>query len=92
MRNPKDGVYYGDERPGTCAWMDYLNENAQNWWGDLYSRFEGTDHIFNAWNDVNDPAVFNGPSSSMAVTNYHVMADGTKVLHRDVHNAYGTLE
>jgi len=28
MRNPNDGVYYGDERPGNCAWMDYLNENT----------------------------------------------------------------
>lgn len=28
----------------------------------------------------------------MALTNVHVKADGTKILHRDVHNAYGTIE
>lgn len=92
MRDPHDKVFYGEAWPGNSTWVDFLNVNAQRFWSHQFTKFEGTNYLFSAWNDVNDPCVFNGPLKSMPVTNVHIMADGTHVMHRDVHNAYGTLE
>ena len=47
--------------------MDFLNTNAQEFWMDQFPKFEGTNHLFYAWNDVNDPCVFNGPLKTMPV-------------------------
>lgn len=40
---------------------------------------------------MNEPSVFDGPEGTMSKTAVHLLADKdrTKVLHRDVHNAYG---
>jgi mannosyl-oligosaccharide alpha-1,3-glucosidase len=34
VRHPKtDKVWFGDCWPGNSSWIDFLNENAQNYWG-----------------------------------------------------------
>lgn len=42
---------------------------------------------------MNEPSVFDGPEGTLPKHAIHVLADNnaTKVLHRDVHNAYGAL-
>jgi len=47
--------------------MDFLNENARKFWQEQFKKFEGTNELFYAWNDVNDPCVFNGPIKTMPV-------------------------
>lgn len=48
--------------------------------------------MYNFWNDMNEPALFDVPTKTMPLDNKHIQADGTVVLHRDVHNAYGALQ
>jgi alpha-glucosidase (family GH31 glycosyl hydrolase) len=47
------------------------------------------------WNDMNEPSVFKGSVEieqlGMPMNNSHFKADGTKVEHRWLHNAYGAL-
>mmetsp|Transcript_5902 Transcript_5902/g.7156 ORF Transcript_5902/g.7156 Transcript_5902/m.7156 type:complete len:109 (+) Transcript_5902:1421-1747(+) len=92
VRNECGKTLYAEAWPGNSTFMDFLNENARQYWQDQFKRFEGADDLFYAWNDVNDPCVFNGPIKTMPVQYQHVMKDGRNVLHKDVHNAYGTLE
>jgi len=70
-----------------------LNENAQNFWGGLfsYNRFVGSSKIYSFWNDMNEPAVFDVESHTMSMDAVHVKADGTQITHREFHNAYGAL-
>jgi len=92
MRDDQGDTFFGQNRAGNSTFMDFLNENAQDYWSDLYTKFEHTDHLFYVWNDVQDPPVYNGPMGAMPVQNQHIKKDGTVVLHRDIHNAYGPLE
>jgi len=85
--------FYGDCWPGNSTWIDFLNENAQNFWGSFFSfdRFVGSNKYYSFWNDMNEPAVFNVDSHTMSMDAIHVKSDGTTVAHRDFHNAYGAL-
>lgn len=40
---------------------------------------------------MNEPSVFGGPEGTMPKHVMHMLADGTKIPHRDVHNAYGLM-
>ena len=94
VRQDRQGVdpFHGPCWPGDSVWIDFLNENAANFWSDLFSfeRFKGSDWMISAWNDMNEPAVFSN-IKTVPATAVHVKADGTKVNHRDFHNAYGAL-
>ena len=85
--------FYGDCWPGNSTWIDFLNENAQDFWAGLYAfdRFLGSNFMYSAWNDMDEPSVFNTDSKTMPLTSMHVTADGKMYEHRDVHNAYGGL-
>ena len=54
-------IFMGDCWPGISSWIDYFNENAQEYWKSLYSydKFKGTTEIYSFWNDMNEPSVFN---------------------------------
>ena len=79
--------------PGNSAWLDVLNENAQDFWGDLfdYSVFNGTNYMYSFWNDMNEPSVFSTGTGTLPMDAVHVKADGTEVSHLELHNAYGAL-
>ena len=40
---------------------------------------------------MNEPSVFSGEEGVMNKTAIHIRADGTEILHRDAHNAYGLM-
>jgi len=85
--------FEGDCWPGNSVWIDYLNTNAQTYWKSLYQyeTFKGTTQIYSFWNDMNEPSVFNSEEGTMPLQSLHMLADGTVVKHRDIHNAYGAL-
>ena len=101
IREP-DGVndFVGDCWPGKSVWVDYVNKNGQNYWSSLYStqKFHGQTYLYGAWNDMNEPSVFDSDSleeinqRGMPVHNVHITADGTQYMHMWVHNAYGALQ
>ena len=86
--------FYGDCWPQNSTWIDFLNTNAQDYWASLYSKFDtqGSNHLYSAWNDMNEPSVFDTATKTMNLAAVHVKVDGTQVLHEDFHNAYGALQ
>lgn len=86
--------YQGTCWPGESVYIDFLNENAQEYWGNLYSmdQFVGSNHLYHAWNDMNEPSVFSEPTKTIPEAAIHIKRDGTQVEHRDFHNAYGAFQ
>ncbi|KAF8320449.1 alpha-glucosidase [Clavulina sp. PMI_390] len=92
----------GDDYEGWCwsgssAWVDFFNPASTEWWRGLFSlvdkkgsdgwRWRKSSDTMFIWNDMNEPAVFNGPEITMPKDNVH--HDGWE--HRDVHNVNGML-
>jgi alpha-glucosidase (family GH31 glycosyl hydrolase) len=76
--------FEGECWPGKSVWIDYLNTNAQEFWGSLYlrSNFLGSNYLYGTWNDMDEPSVFNPNipnSNTMPMNNNHIQADGTIV-------------
>jgi len=83
IRDPNaEDVFIGKCWPGESAWIDYLNENAQNFWKSLYryDNFLGSDFIYGTWNDMNEPSVFKGTEEieqlGMPMNNTHITKSG----------------
>jgi len=53
--------------------------------------FTGTNWLYSFWIDMNEPSVFNIAKLAMPGDNTHIREDGSKVTHKDLHNAYGPL-
>jgi len=83
--------FNGNVWPGACAFPDFTRPETCAWWGDLYKNFMATG-IDGVWNDMNEPAVFNGPDATMPEDNIH--RGGGKLpqdVHLRYHNAYGMM-
>ena len=95
VKSPNQYNFVGHCWPGTSVWVDFLNERARDYWSSLYSYdfFNGTNRLFHIWIDMNEPSVFSGPELTMPKNLRHIIADKVpkQVLHRDVHNLYGTF-
>jgi len=79
--------------PGTGVWLDPFNKAARKWWGSLYTnqRFKGITDRYQFWVDMNEPAVFASEMRTMQLNNVHKDDNMNWILHRDVHNAYGSM-
>ncbi|PIA14901.1 neutral alpha-glucosidase AB [Coemansia reversa NRRL 1564] len=75
--------------PGDSNWVDSLNPDAVEWLRKQYhlDKYNGSSPNLFIWNDMNEPAVFNGPEITMNKDAKH--HGGWE--HRDVHNLYGML-
>lgn len=83
--------YNGEVWPGAVAFPDYTRPETQEWWASLYEDFMelGIDGV---WNDMNEPAVFDGPGGTMPDDNIH--RGGGRLpqdIHLRYHNVYGLL-
>jgi alpha-glucosidase len=92
VRDEVGREYLGEVWPGACAFPDFSNAAVRHWWGDLYRPLIelGADGF---WNDMNEPAIFDGPDRTMPESNIH-LADpelGGPTTHARIHNIYGTL-
>ncbi|MDI3317076.1 MAG: glycoside hydrolase family 31 protein [Bacillota bacterium] len=90
-RTREGEVYRGEVWPGTTAFPDFARPEVRRWWGDLHRGLldRGVDGI---WNDMNEPAVFDGPGKSMPEDVTHRDERGRTLPHAAVHNAYALLE
>ncbi|KAI0657708.1 alpha-glucosidase [Cubamyces menziesii] len=93
----KDGStdYEGWCWSGSSAWVDFFNPKSWDWWKGLF-KVDGPNDKWHwsestvstyIWNDMNEPAIFNGPEISMPRENIHY--GGWE--HRDLHNINGML-
>ncbi|CAN5673345.1 glycoside hydrolase family 31 protein [soil metagenome] len=81
--------YHNVVWPGMCAFPDFTNPEAREWWGAKHEKLldEGVAGI---WCDMNEPALFVPEQSTMPDDVVHP-GGGKPKLHAQVHNAYGSL-
>ncbi|UDQ98031.1 TIM-barrel domain-containing protein [Lentisphaerota bacterium WC36G] len=92
IKDKDDNDYVGKVWPGKCVFPDFTMPKARIWWRDQLSSFMLQYGFDAVWNDMNEPAVFNGPDKSMPITNKH--RGGGKLPagpHTKYHNVYGML-
>ena len=88
----KDGQpFVGKVWPGECVFPDFTMPAARQWWAGLYKDYlaNGIDGV---WNDMDEPAVFGGPDSTMPESNVHRGGGGLPAgPHLLYHNVFGML-
>ena len=96
VKNPDGSIFEGpvwpskaEKDPGNSVFPDFSKPAAREWWGGLY-RFFTDLGIAGIWNDMNEPAIFTPPSSTMPLTVRHDN-EGQPTDHREIHNVYGQL-
>lgn len=83
----KDGtVYHNVVWPGDAVFPDFTSSDTRLWWSDK-TKYLTDNGISGVWNDMNEPASFNGPLPDDVV----FAGDGKARLHSEVHNVYGHL-
>lgn len=86
LRDADDTVYENIVWPGTAVFPDFSDPAVRRWWQELVSGWikQG---IAGIWNDMNEPASFNGPlPDDLRFDN-----EGEPATHADMHNLYGHL-
>lgn len=87
-RKPSGEPFVGPVWPGQSVFPDFTEDDVSRWWGDLHTFYTEMG-IEGAWNDMNEPAVFN-ESKTMDIDTIHGN-NGSPVTHGEVHNLYGLL-
>ena len=73
-------VYVNAVWPGDSAFPDFGRQEVRDWWGEKH-QFLLDKGIMGVWNDMNEPASFNGPLPDDVQFEYGA--------HEKVHNIYG---
>lgn len=81
----EDGsIYKNRVWPGTSVFPDFGNSEVRKWWGDN-QKYLVDMGVRGVWNDMNEPASFDGPLPDNVV-----FRDGDRVTnHKEIHNVYG---
>ncbi|AQR96593.1 glycoside hydrolase family 31 protein [Clostridium saccharoperbutylacetonicum] len=79
-------VYRNEVWPGDSVYPDFLSSKVRKWWGENQKIMTDTG-VSGIWNDMNEPASFNGPLPDDVMFNN----DGILVTHKEVHNIYGHM-
>ena len=89
VKNGRGDEYQNVVWPGTCAFPDFTNARAREWWGDKLRIL--LDHgVAGIWCDMNEPTAFIPTPLTLPPDVVHG-GDGTPTLHAEVHNLYGSL-
>ena len=77
-------VYINAVWPGDSAFPDFGRQEVRDWWGEKH-QFLLDKGIMGVWNDMNEPASFNGPLPDDVV-----FSEEDEVTdHKWMHNVYG---
>ena len=78
--------------PGPAVFPDFTRAQTREWWGNLYKQFV-EDGVAGFWNDMNEPAVFDGPGFTMPLDNVHRIEEPgfttRTATHAEIHNVLG---
>ena len=78
--------------PGPAVFPDFTRAQTREWWGNLYKQFVD-DGVAGFWNDMNEPAVFDGPAFTMPLDNIHRIEEpgfaARTATHAEIHNVLG---
>lgn len=81
----QDGVPYVNRVwPGDALYPDFFNSDVREWWAEN-QKIMTDSGVAGIWNDMNEPASFNGPLPDDVTFN----CNSTPVSHREMHNVYG---
>ena len=85
-------IYVGVVWPGPSVFPDFTRATTRAWWGGLYRQFHDAG-VSGFWNDMNEPAVFDGPGHSMPPNVVHRIDEpdfaARTATHAEIHNIYG---
>lgn len=83
----KDGIVYKNKVwPGDSVYPDFMSSKTRKWWAEN-QKIMMDYGVSGIWNDMNEPASFNGPLPDDVEFNN----DGTIVTHKEIHNVYGHM-
>jgi len=83
-----DGTLYtGKVWPGVCAFPDFANSTAREWWGGQFAGLVAAG-VRGFWTDMNEPSVFDVPLKTVDLDILH-KGDGDSAPHAEIHNVYG---
>ncbi len=85
-KTPDGEIYHNTVWPGDSVFPDFTSSSVRSWWADK-TKFLLDRGIHGIWNDMNEPASFNGPLPD----NIEFAGDDHTRLHEEVHNVYGHL-
>lgn len=86
VKTPEGENYVNAVWPGDSCFPDFGKPEVQNWWADNVKALSDAG-VRGIWNDMNEPATFNGP-----IPDDVVFSDGNvKTDHARMHNVYGML-
>jgi alpha-glucosidase len=92
VKNPDGSEFVGKVWPGAAVFPDFTQTQARQWWGSLYKGFVD-DGVAGFWNDMDEPAVFDGPGGTMPLNTVHRIEEpgfATRTAtHAEVHNIFG---
>ena len=96
-RTSEGEEFQGQVWPGTCAFPDFTNPSAREWFGNLYEQHLDAG-VSGFWNDMNEPSVFapgdtqsdifDLPEKTFPLSVRHD-GDGHAGDHARYHNVYG---
>ena len=92
VKNPDGSVYVGKVWPGDSVFPDFTQARTRKWWGTLYQGFVAQG-VAGFWNDMNEPAVFDGPGKTMPFNIQHRIDEPgfrkRTTSHLEIHNVFG---
>src|SRR6266481_3565364 len=92
VKNADGSEFVGIVWPGPAVFPDFTRAQTRAWWGGLYKQFV-QNGVAGFWNDMNEPAVFDGPAKTMPVNTVHRIEDpgfaARTATHAEIHNVFG---
>ena len=92
VKKPDGSEFVGIVWPGPAVFPDFTRAQTREWWGGLYHQFV-QDGVAGFWNDMNEPAVFDGPGKTMPLDTVHRIEEpgfATRTAtHAEIHNIVG---
>ena len=83
-KTPAGDTYVNAVWPGDAVYPDFGSPAVRTWWGSLFSFYTELG-VAGIWNDMNEPASFNGPLPDDIVFTDEDRAS----THAEMHNVYG---
>jgi alpha-glucosidase len=92
VKNPDGSIYVGKVWPGPAVFPDFTQAQTRQWWGGLFKDFV-EDGVAGFWNDMNEPAVFDGPGKTMPDDIQHRIDEPgfrkRTATHLEIHDVFG---
>lgn len=83
-KTPEGETYVNAVWPGDAVYPDFGNPKVRDWWGE-HLKFYVNLNVGGIWNDMNEPASFNGPLPDDVV----FTDEDRPSTHAEIHNVYG---